>query len=387
MRPHRWRAWLCCLSLASLVYAARPRPHSLKKRNPTYTRLSDESLDQLAHLSDLDAALDYNEPESLLARILIPRVSGTQNLTRVQGIVQGHFTNLGWVRSPSLACTLPVCSMLMRCLPRQHVEKDAFDADTPLGAKPMTNLVFTHDPSAPRRFVLSAHLDSKYFPTHPADQFVGATDSAAPCAMLLDLATALTPWLDARKKRVEEAGGEEGRSGQGETLQIIFFDGEEAFQDWTATDSIYGARHLVEKWSQTETSPAPIQSTPKTALRRISHLVLLDLLGAPNPLIRSFFPNTGWLFDEFMHSEDRLGRAGILWPGLEQDRYSAQREQYGARERSFFVPRNAAGMQMQAGSIEDDHLPFMRAGVPIVHMIAVPFPSVWHTIKARRPSI
>lgn len=275
----------------------------------------------------------------------------------------------------------------MRCLPRQHVEKDAFDADTPLGPKPMTNLVFTHDPSAPRRFVLSAHLDSKYFPTHPADQFVGATDSAAPCAMLLDLATALTPWLDARKRRVEEAGGEEGRTGQGETLQIIFFDGEEAFQDWTATDSIYGARHLVEKWSETETSPAPIQSTPKTALRRISHLVLLDLLGAPNPLIRSFFPNTGWLFDEFMHSEDRLGRAGILWPGLDQDRYSAQREQYGARERSFFVPRNAAGMQMQAGSIEDDHLPFMRAGVPIVHMIAVPFPSVWHTIKVPRPFV
>jgi hypothetical protein len=100
MRPHRWPAWLCFLSLVSLVYAARPRPHSLKKRNPTYTRLSDESLDQLAHLSDLDAALDYNEPESLLARILIPRVSGTKNLTRVQGIVEGHFTDLGWVRTP-----------------------------------------------------------------------------------------------------------------------------------------------------------------------------------------------------------------------------------------------------------------------------------------------
>lgn len=266
----------------------------------------------------------------------------------------------------------------------QDIEKDAFEAATPIGTKPMTNLVFTHDPSAPRRLVLSAHLDSKYFSTHPADQFVGATDSAAPCAMLLDLATALTPWLDARKRRVDAAGGEEGRAGQGETLQVVFFDGEEAFRDWSATDSIYGARHLADKWSTAaEVSPAPIQSMPATTLARISHLVLLDLLGAPNPLVRSFFPNTGWLFDEFLHAEDRLGRAGVLWPGLDQDRYAVQREQLGARERSFFVPRNAPGMQMHAGSIEDDHLPFMHAGVPIVHLIPVPFPPVWHTIKVR----
>lgn len=261
------------------------------------------------------------------------------------------------------------------------MEADEFDAKTPLGSKPMKNLVFTHDPSAPRRFVLAAHLDSKYFPTHPADQFVGATDSAAPCAMLLDLATALTPWLDERKKRVEELGGEEGREGQGETLQIVFFDGEEAFVDWTAEDSIYGAKHLAEKWSVTDTSPAPIQSTPKSPLRRISHFVLLDLLGAPNPLMRSFFPNTGWLFDEFLHSEERLGQAGLLWPGFEGNAYTERKGKIGVPERSFFVPRNAAGMQMHAGSIEDDHLPFMKAGVPIVHLIAVPFPSVWHTIR------
>ena len=31
------------------------------------------------------------------------------------------------------------------------------------------------------------------------------------------------------------------------TLQFIFFDGEEAFVNWTPTDSIYGARHLAAK--------------------------------------------------------------------------------------------------------------------------------------------
>jgi len=35
------------------------------------------------------------------------------------------------------------------------------------------------------------------------------------------------------------------------TLQFIFFDGEEAFQNWTPTDSIYGARHLAAKMDAT----------------------------------------------------------------------------------------------------------------------------------------
>ena len=32
---------------------------------------------------------------------------------------------------------------------------------------------------------------------------------------------------------------------------MVFFDGEEAFVNWTRTDSLYGARHLAEKWSNT----------------------------------------------------------------------------------------------------------------------------------------
>ena len=32
---------------------------------------------------------------------------------------------------------------------------------------------------------------------------------------------------------------------------MVFFDGEEAFAKWTQTDSLYGARHLAEKWSNT----------------------------------------------------------------------------------------------------------------------------------------
>jgi hypothetical protein len=34
------------------------------------------------------------------------------------------------------------------------------------------------------------------------------------------------------------------------SLQFIFFDGEEAFVQWSSTDSIYGARGLAAKWEK-----------------------------------------------------------------------------------------------------------------------------------------
>lgn len=54
----------------------------------------------------------------------------------------------------------------------------------------------------------------------------------------------LNPLLD---KRIERLKDDDGMGNEDEdlvdtTLQLVFFDGEEAFKDWTATDSIYGAR-------------------------------------------------------------------------------------------------------------------------------------------------
>jgi hypothetical protein len=64
---------------------------------------------------------------------------------------------------------------------------------------------------------------------------------------MLDIAETLDPLLDARARRIEQA--ELGLEDEDiddytaeTTLQLIFFDGEEAFISWSATDSIYGAR-------------------------------------------------------------------------------------------------------------------------------------------------
>jgi acetylornithine deacetylase/succinyl-diaminopimelate desuccinylase-like protein len=51
-----------------------------------------------------------------------------------------------------------------------HVEEDAFEGDTPYGKKKFTNVIATKDPKATRRVILSAHFDSKFFPTFPENQ-------------------------------------------------------------------------------------------------------------------------------------------------------------------------------------------------------------------------
>ena len=65
---------------------------------------------------------------------------------------------------------------------------------------------------------------------------------------MLDLAEALNPMLNDRLDRLTRRDSGEDDDDDDEdlldtTLQLVFFDGEEAFKDWTATDSIYGARY------------------------------------------------------------------------------------------------------------------------------------------------
>jgi len=60
--------------------------------------------------------------------------------------------------------------------------------------------------------------------------------------MMLDLAEALDPLLESRKQRLEDEL-EDDEDVSDTTLQLVFFDGEEAFKIWTDKDSVYGARY------------------------------------------------------------------------------------------------------------------------------------------------
>lgn len=91
------------------------------------------------------------------------------------------------------------------------MELDPFTASTPLGPLDFGNVVATLDPGAARHLTLACHYDSKLFPSG-STPFVGATDSAVPCALLLELAQALDRELSRAKEQVR-SGEKGGRLG------------------------------------------------------------------------------------------------------------------------------------------------------------------------------
>jgi len=66
-----------------------------------------------------------------------------------------------------------------------HLHDDTFVDNTPYGPKTFTNIIAVQNLSARRRLTLACHFDSKYFEQF---EFIGATDSAVPCALLIDIA-------------------------------------------------------------------------------------------------------------------------------------------------------------------------------------------------------
>uniref|UniRef100_A0A672SVF2 Glutaminyl-peptide cyclotransferase n=1 Tax=Sinocyclocheilus grahami TaxID=75366 RepID=A0A672SVF2_SINGR len=245
------------------------------------------------------------------------------------------------------------------------LEENSFVSSTPQGKVTFTNVLAVLDPTAPRRLLLACHHDSKILPADPKNPkrvFVGASDSAIPCAMILELATALDTQLKALKLQPKVC-----RSAV--TLQLVFFDGEEAFEEWTETDSLYGSRHLAELMART---PHPSGSTKTTLLQAVDLLVLLDLLGGPEPLIVNHFDNTARWFDRLISAEKRLHKQGLLTSHPSEQSYF---------RKDFYL-----------GPVQDDHIPFLNRGVPVLHLIPTPFPVFWHTLddaeeRMHRPTV
>jgi len=74
------------------------------------------------------------------------------------------------------------------------VESDLFQADTPIfGRLQFENVIAKLNPNAKRYLALACHYDSKYTRER---NFIGATDSAVPCAQLINLASVMNSYLD-----------------------------------------------------------------------------------------------------------------------------------------------------------------------------------------------
>ena len=147
-------------------------------------------------------------------------------------------------------------------------------------------------------------------------RFVGANDGGSSTAFLIELARVLKD----RKNAL--------------TIELLFLDGEEAVGEWKAPDHTYGSRHYVQVAKQTGT------------LASLKAMLLVDMIGDRDLRIRRDLNSTRWLTD-------------AIW--------SAARTQ---KLEDVFIN--------DVTEIEDDHLPFLEAGIPSVDIIDLEY-DAWHT--------
>jgi glutaminyl-peptide cyclotransferase len=190
---------------------------------------------------------------------------------------------------------------------------EAFDATTPHGRLPMANVVAVIPGRRPDVILIAGHYDTKWFRDIT---FVGANDGGSSAGLLIELARRL-------RERQREY-----------TYWVAWFDGEEARESWTATDSLYGSRRMAAELGKSRRLP--------------SAMIVADMIGDRDLGIRREAGSTPWMTDVIWASAARLG-------------YTA-----------YFLPESLA--------VEDDHAPFARLGVPAALLIDFDFPS-WHTAE------
>jgi glutaminyl-peptide cyclotransferase len=207
-----------------------------------------------------------------------------------------------------------------------QLEEDIFTASTPIGPVPMRNFIVRYPGKKNGVIVLGTHYETNY-PLRNIG-FVGANDGGATTGLLLAIGDRL---------HAETAGG---KKLDGYSVWLVFFDGEEAFNTWSRSDSTYGSRHLAAKWGRDGT------------LNQIKAFMLADMIGDKDLDIQRESNSTGWL---------------VLLTGQAAKKYGY--------ERSFFQREMA---------VEDDHLPFVERGVPSIDIIDLdygPGNSYHHTAK------
>jgi len=188
--------------------------------------------------------------------------------------------------------------------------------DTPAGKLPMVNLIATIPGARKERIVFAGHYDTKRFPQF---RFVGASDGGSSAAFVLELARV----LKARKNPF--------------TIELLFLDGEEAVSEvWAGTDNTYGSRHYVQAAKR------------DGSLTGLKALVLLDMIGDRSLQIRRDSNSTPWLTE-------------LVWGAARRQKLD-----------TYFIAETT--------QVEDDHVPFMKAGVPSVDIIDLDYPQ-WHTAQ------
>lgn len=221
-----------------------------------------------------------------------PRPAGSEAIERARVYITAQLEGFGW-----------------------RVDRQEFIAETPRGKVTFVNLLarFASGKAAPS-FLLCSHYDTKTFDTA---RFVGANDGGSSNGLLIEMARLLAT-------RPELASD----------LQLVFFDGEEAYVSFTETDGLFGSRYFAK------------QLVAENKVKQFRGGILFDMVGDRSLTITLSPDSPAELARDIFAAADALG------------------------VRRHFTYFDSV--------IMDDHTPLNEVGIPTIDLIDFEFPA-WHT--------
>ncbi len=229
-----------------------------------------------------------------------PRPAGSEALEVSRKYIESQLISLGWT-----------------------TERQIFEDETPIGPITFVNLRARFLGSAKAAavwkrstpIIVGSHYDTKKYDDF---EFVGANDGGSSTGALLEIArvTALHPPL-------------------ARSLELVFFDGEEAFDtNITPDDGLYGSRFYAKRLRRLSPEERPQQG------------IILDLIGDKNLNIGVPSDSPFKLYQALKRAAKDLGHE------------------------AYFGKRNSP--------IIDDHLPLNQIGIPTIDIIDLDY-DPWHT--------
>jgi glutaminyl-peptide cyclotransferase len=255
----------------------------------------------VAHAATSQKIWEEFSGEKALAHVqrlvdLGPRPPGSEAIEKSRVYIDNQLKSFGW-----------------------QVTRQAFEDKTPRGKVRFVNLIARFSSagsgkaSAPL-FLLCSHYDTKTFDTV---RFVGANDGGSSTGLVLEMARVLARRPDLAAK-----------------IELVFFDGEEAYENFSDSDGLYGSRYFAAQLSQAGST------------KQLRGGVLFDMVGDRSLNITLPPDSPAQIAHNIFAAADTL------------------------KLRSHFTYFDR--------DITDDHTPLNAIGIPVIDIIDFDYPP-WHT--------
>ena len=252
-----------------------------------------------------------------------PRPAGSDALEESRRYIEKKLNDYGWT-----------------------VERQVFTGMTPDGEVEFTNLRARFGDTGfgqPVIGLLASHYDTKPYQSF---EFVGANDGGSSSGLLIELARVL-----AERPETSQA------------LELVFFDGEEAFGPGiTSSDGLYGSRHYAGQWLTVKERDRPQWG------------VLLDMVGDKDLKIRAGVQIPGASLKELAENKSKTGYVVDIH-SVEASLNKMSRQLLSAAADLSYESK----VGISSNYIVDDHVPLnVSAGIPTIDLIDFDY-DYWHT--------